>query len=330
MSKLEAEARNTAVSDSSACWPALPLEACQSTRDTLLMWTQIVGKVRLELAPKTNHWWNVALYVTARGLSTSVIPYGERVFDIEFDFLEHQLVIKTCDPATKIIPLGPRSVADFYREFMSALRALKIDVKIWHMPVEVMDPIPFDQDHVHAQYDKEYARRLWRALVSVDEVFKVFRSRFIGKSSPVHFFWGSFDLAVTRFSGRPAPPRSDPDPVLRKIMREAYSHEVISAGWWTGGGDIKDAAFYCYATPEPQGFAQQKVGPDAAFYKKEMGEFLLMHEQVRTAHSPTATLLDFLESTYEAGANLGKWDRKALERAEAVPGDTFTGIKTPA
>ena len=296
-------------------WPALPLAEWADTYHTLHMWLQIVGKVRLALAPKTNHWWNVAFYVSARGLTTSIIPYGDRVFEIEFDLLEHQLVIKTCDPAVKIIPLGPRTVADFYREFMSALRALKIDVQIWHMPVEVTDPIPFDQDRVHAQYDKEYARRFWRALVSVDEVFKVFRSRFVGKSSPVHFFWGSFDLAVTRFSGRPAPPRNDPDPVLRKIMKEAYSHEVISAGWWPGGGDIKDAAFYCYAAPEPQGFAQQKVRPEAAFYKKEMGEFLLLQEQVRTSTSPTATLLDFLQSTYEAGANLGNWDRKALEKA---------------
>src|ERR1043166_6610517 len=224
MSKPEAEARNTAVSDSSSCWPALPLQALQQTRDTLHMWTQIVGKVRLELTPRTNHWWNVALHVTARGLTTSVIPYGERVFEIEFDFLEHQLIIKTCDPATKVIPLGPRSVADFYREFMSALRALKIDVKIWHMPVEVMDPIPFDQHRVHARYDKEYVRRFWRGAGSIDEVFKGFRSRSVGKSSPVHFFWGSFDLAVTRFSGRPAPPRPDADP----ITREASSHEGIS------------------------------------------------------------------------------------------------------
>jgi hypothetical protein len=309
------EARNTAVSDSPSCWPALPLDAWQETRDTLHMWTQIVGKVRLALAPKTNHWWNVALYVSARGLTTSVIPYGERVFEIEFDLLEHQLIIRTCDPATKIIPLAPRSVADFYQEFMSALKALNIDVKIWHMPVEVMDPIPFDQDRVHAAYDREYARRFWRLLVSVDEVFKVFRSRFVGKSSPVHFFWGSFDLAVTRFSGRPAPPRKDPDPILRKIMQEAYSHEVISAGWWPGGGEIKDAALYCYAAPEPQGFAQQKVRPSAAFYKESMGEFVLMNEEVRRSGSPAGRVLDFLESTYEAGANLAKWDRKALERA---------------
>jgi hypothetical protein len=306
----------TAVSDSPVCWPALPLSAWQDTRDTLHMWTQIVGKVRLALTPKTNHWWNVALYVSARGLTTSAIPYGDRVFEIEFDFLEHQLIIKTCDPATKIIPLGPRSVADFYQEFMAALRALKIDVTIWHMPVEVANPIPFDQDKTHASYDKEYARRFWRTLVSVDDVFKVFRSRFVGKSSPVHFFWGSFDLAVTRFSGRPAPERNDPDPVLRKIMQEAYSHEVISAGWWPGGGEVKDAAFYCYAAPTPQAFAEQKVRPAAAFYDQQLGEFLLMHEDARRAGSPTSAVLEFLQSTYEAGATLAKWDRAALERTE--------------
>jgi hypothetical protein len=308
------ENRNTAVSDSPTCWPALPPDAWQDTRETLHMWTQIVGKVRLALTPKTNHWWNVALQVSARGLTTSTIPYGDRVFEIEFDFLEHQLVIKTCDPASKIIPLGPRSVADFYQELMAALHALNIDVKIWKMPVEIPNPIAFDQDRIHAAYDKEYARKFWRTLVSIDDVFKVFRSRFVGKSSPAHFFWGSFDLAVTRFSGRQAPPRTDPDPVLRKIMQEAYSHEVISAGWWPGGGEMKDAAFYCYAAPEPPGFAKQQVRPAAAFYNQQIGEFLLMHEQVRTSASPTETLLDFLQSTYEAGATLGKWDRKALER----------------
>jgi len=311
----EAEAGNTAVSDAPGCWPSLPLEAWQGTRDTLHMWSQIVGKVRLALTPKTNHWWNVALYVSARGLTTSVIPYGDRVFEIEFDFLEHQLTIKTCDPATRTIPLGPRPVADFYREFMAALHELRIEVKIWRMPVEVVDPIPFDEDRVHASYDREYARRFWRMLVSADDVFKVFRSRFIGKSSPAHFFWGSFDLAVTRFSGRPAPPRNDPDPVLRKIMREAYSHEVISAGWWTGGGEIKDAAFYCYAAPEPKGFAQAKARPEKAFYHPTLGEFLLMNEDARQTASPTQTVLDFLESTYAAGAKLGGWDRAALERA---------------
>ena len=309
------ETRNTAVSDSPACWPALPLEAWKETRDTLHMWTQIVGKVRLALTPKTNHWWNAALQVNARGLTTSVIPYGDRVFEIEFDFLEHQLIIKTCDPATKTIPLGPRSVADFYQEFMAALRALNINVKIWNMPVEVADPIAFDQDRTHASYDAEYACHFWRAVVSIDEVFKVFRSRFQGKSSPVHFFWGSFDLAVTRFSGRAAPRRNDADPILRKIMAEAYSHEVISAGWWTGSGDMKDAAFYCYAAPEPQGFSAQQVRPEGAFYHQQMGEFLLMHENVRTASSPTQTVLNFLQSTYETGATLAQWDRTALEKS---------------
>jgi hypothetical protein len=310
------EIQSTAVSDSQICWPALPISAWQETRDTLHMWTQIVGKVRLALTPKINHWWNVALHVSARGLTTGAIPYGDRVFEIEFDFLEHQLLIKTCDPAAKTIPLGPRSVADFYQEFMSALRALNIDVKIWKMPVEIPNPIAFDQDKTHASYDKEYARRFWRTLVSVDDVFNVFRSRYIGKSSPVHFFWGSFDLAVTRFSGRTAPKRNDPDPVLRKIMQEAYSHEVISAGWWTGGGDVKDAAFYCYAAPTPEGFDKQKVRPAAATYNAQLGEFLLLHEDARRGGTPTATVLDFLQSTYEAGAIAGKWDRAALERSE--------------
>src|SRR3954465_15516343 len=305
--------RSTAVSDSPVCWPALPLSAWQDTRDTLHMWTQIVGKVRLALTPKTNHWGNLALYVSARGLTTSAIPYGERVFEIEFDFLEHQLIIKTCDPATKIIPLGPRSVADFYQEFMSALRALKIDESIWHQPVEIANPIAFDQDRTHASYDKEYARRFWRTLVSVDDVFKVFRSRFIGKSSPVHFFWGSFDLAVTRFSGRPAPERTDPDPVLRKIMQEAYSHEVISAGWWPGRGPVKEAAFYCYAAPAASGFAEQKVRPESAFYDSGVGEYLLMYDKVRSEASPSTALLEFLQSTYEAGATTAKWDREELE-----------------
>ena len=305
---------STAVSDSQVCWPSLPIAEWQDTRDTLHMLTQIVGKVRLALTPKINHWWNVALHVSSRGLTTGTIPYGDRVFEIEFDFLDHQLIIKTCDPATKSIPLAPRSVADFYKELMSALHALKIDVKIWKMPVEIPNPIAFDEDTIHASYDKEYARRFWRTLVSVDDVFKVFRSRFVGKSSPVHFFWGSFDLAVTRFSGRLAPKRNDPDPVLRKIMQEAYSHEVISAGWWTGGGDVKDAAFYCYAAPAPEGFATQKVRPAAARYDSQLGEFLLLQEDAHRSGSPTATILDFLQSTYEAGAKLAKWDRAALER----------------
>jgi hypothetical protein len=305
--------RATAVSDLPDCWPALPLEAWKDTYDTLHMWTQIVGKVRLALTPKLNHWWNVPLYVSARGLTTSVIPYGKRVFEMEFDFIEHRLVIRSSDPQTKVVLLRPRSVADFYAELMSVLRSLEIDAEIWKMPVEVADPIPFDKDTVHAAYDPEYAHRFWRILVSAGEVFQVFRSRFVGKSSPVHFFWGSFDLAVTRFSGRRAPERNDPDPVLRKIMREAYSHEVISAGWWPGGGGAKDAAFYCYAAPPPQGFDKQPVRPAKAFYDSGMGEYLLMYDDVRTAKSPSVALLDFLQSTYEAGAITGKWDRQALE-----------------
>jgi len=308
--------QHTAISDSPACWPALPLASWKDTRDTLHMWTQIVGKIRLALTPKVNHWWNAALHVSSRGLTTSVMPFGVRVFEMEFDFLDNELRIRTCDPAMRIIPLGPRSVADFYKEVMAALHSLKLDIEIWKMPVEVADGIPFDQDTVHSSYDPEFARRFWRVLVSADEVLNVFRSRFQGKSSPVHFFWGSFDLAVTRFSGRPAPPRSDPDPVLRRIMQEAYSHEVISAGWWPGSGDVNDAAFYCYAAPEPQGFSSGRAKPDAARYDAKVGEFLLMYDEMRRSGSPTTALLDFLQTTYEAGANAGKWDRASLEKPE--------------
>ena len=301
--------------DSSVCWPELRLADWKDTCATLHMWTQIVGKIRLELTPKLNHWWNVPLYVSSRGLTTSMIPYGVRQFEMEFDFPAQQLVIRTTDPKTVSVPLFKRSVADFYGAVMAALRSLDIEVQIWKMPVEVPDPIPFDQDTVHAVYDAEYAQLLWRILLSVDAVFKVFRSRFVGKSSPVHFFWGSFDLAITRFSGRRAPARNDADPVLRKIMQEAYSHEVISAGWWPGSGEITEAAFYCYAAPTPPGFEQQPVGPREAFYHQGLGEYLLMYDQVRRAKSPTAALMEFLQSTYQAGATTGKWDRKALEAA---------------
>ncbi len=313
------DARPTAVSDAPECWPALPLDEWKDTLATLHMWMQMVGKVRLELTPRLNHWWNVVLYVSARGLTTSVIPSGKRVFEMEFDFVEHNLVIRTSDPQTRLIPLRPRTVADFYAELMSTLRALGIEVEIWKMPVEIPDPIAFDKDTVHASYDAKHANRFWRLMVSCDDVFKVFRSRFIGKSSPVHFFWGSFDLAVTRFSGRRAPARSDTDPVLRKIMAEAYSHEVISAGWWPGGGEIKGPAFYCYAAPQPAGFEKNPVRPQQAKYLASMGEYVLMYDDVRSAASPSATLLDFLQSTYEAGAgaNTGKWDREALEQMPA-------------
>jgi hypothetical protein len=296
------------------CWPVFRLADWKDTYATLHMWTQIVGKIRLELTPRVNHWWNVPLYVSSRGLTTSIIPYGNRHFDMEFDFVENKLIIRTTDPKTASVALAPRSVADFYHELMSTLRSLGIEVKIWTLPVEVADPIPFDEDKVHAAYDGEYVRRLWRILLSVDEVFQVFRSRFVGKSSPVHFFWGSFDLAITRFSGRRAPERNDPDPVLRKIMQEAYSHEVISAGFWPGSGEITDAAFYVYAAPEPTGFGEAKISPPQGYYHPTMHEFLLMYEDVRTSASPAETLLAFLQTTYESGANLGKWDRTALER----------------
>ncbi len=306
--------RTTAVSDSPDCWPALPLASWQDTRATLHMWMQIVGKVRLALTPLLNHWWNVPLYVNSRGLTTSPIPYGPRVFEVQVDFIDHKLRLSTNDGDSKTLDLKPQSVADFYKEFMALLHAEGFDVHIWKMPVEIVDPIPFDQDTIHKSYDPAAAHNFWRILTSVDEVFKAFSSRFVGKASPVHFFWGSMDLAVTRFSGRPAPPRNDPDPVLRKIMKEAYSHEVISAGWWPGSGDIKDAAFYCYAAPEPKGFSQQRVQPAKASYNSSVGEFVLMYDDVRRAASPSTTLLDFLQSTYEAGANTGNWDRRALER----------------
>ncbi len=305
----------TNISDLSECWPMLRLADWKDTCATLHMWTQIVGKIRLALTPKVNHWWNVPLYVSSCGLTTSMMPYGSRSFEMEFDFHQSKLVIRTSDPKTASVALAPRSVADFYSELRSALRSLDIEVQIWKVPVEVADPIPFDQDTVHAAYDGESARRLWRILLSADDVFKVFRSRFIGKSSPVHFFWGSFDLAVTRFSGRRAPERNDADPVLRKIMQEAYSHEVISAGWWPGGGEVKEAAFYCYAAPAAPGFAEQTVRPGEAFYHSGMGEYLLMYDDVRSAKSPSTALLEFLQSTYDAGATTAKWDRKALEAA---------------
>jgi hypothetical protein len=301
--------------DLAECWPALRLADWQDTYATLHMWTQIVGKIRLELTARVNKWWNVPLYVSPHGLTTSLIPYGNRHFDMEFDFFANQLFIRTSDPKTASVALAPRSVADFYEEVMAGLGSLGIEVKIWTMPVEVADGIPFDRDTVHHAYDAEAVRRLWRILLSVDGVFNVFRSRFLGKSSPVHFFWGSFDLAVTRFSGRRAPVRSDPDPVLRKIMQEAYSHEVISAGWWPGSGDIKEAAFYCYAAPAPPGFAQQPVRPAEALYHSGMGEYLLMYDDVKRATSPTRALMEFLQSTYEAGAMTGNWDREALEAA---------------
>jgi hypothetical protein len=294
-------------------WPELPLEAWQDTYQTLHMWSQIVGKVRLALSPKVNHWWEVPLYVNAVGMTTSAIPYAAGIFEIQFDFINHTLLIQTSHGMSKTLALAPRSVASFYREFMSALDSLGIRVKIWKMPVEIPNPVAFDQDTQHASYDAEYANRFWRILVCCDAIFKDFRSAFVGKASPIHFFWGSFDLAATRFSGRRAPVRDGVD----SITREAYSHEVISAGFWPGGGDVKGAAFYAYAAPEPAGFAQHPVSPAKAFYHPELKEFLLMYDTVRLSASPRGTLLEFLQSTYDAGADLGKWNRRELEKAAA-------------
>jgi len=293
-------------------WPELPLEAWKDTYATLHMWTQIVGKVRLALSPRINHWWEVPLYVNAVGLTTSAIPYKQGVFEIQFNFLEHKLTIFTCDGEQRVLPLRPQSVAAFYAEFMSALRSLDIDVHIWPMPAEVPNPVRFDRDTQHASYDPEYAQRFWRILTLVEPVFKEFRSRFLGKHSPIHFFWGSFDLASTRFSGRRGPERKDVDP----ITREAYSHEVISAGFWPGGGDVKGAAFYAYAAPEPPGFKAAPVRPEKAFYSP-LGEFLLMYDDIRQSAEPEKLLMEFLQSTYEAGANLGNWPRAELERSPA-------------
>ncbi len=300
----------TPTADRSEVWPALPLAAWKGTCDTLHMWTQIVGKVRMELSAPVNHFWHVPLYVNALGLTTSGIPYGPGLFEIQFDFLHHNLLIWTSGGSVKAVPLFARSVAEFYREFMSTLASLGIEVKIWTMPVEVPDPIPFDQDTTHASYDPEYVERFWRVLIAADRVLKAFRGRFLGKCSPVHFFWGSFDLAVSRFSGRRAPERPGADP----ITRESYSHEVSSAGWWPGGGLVTEAAFYSYTVPEPDGFAAAPVRPSSAFFSAELHEFLLRYDDVQQSESPEGALMDFFQSTYQAGATLGGWDRDALER----------------
>ena len=295
--------------DSAECWPALPLASWQDTCETLHMWTQIVGKVRLALMPPANHWWHVPLYVNSRGLTTAAIPYRGSAFELQFDFLEHQLVLLAATGGEHLLPLIPRSVAEFYREFMKMMQAAGIEVRIWRMPVEISNPIPFDEDETHAAYDRDAVERFWRILLSVQTIFYEFRSGFAGKCSPVHFFWGSFDLAVTRFSGRRAPERPGAD----AITREAYSHEVSSVGFWPGVG-LGDAAFYSYAAPEPEGFSAATVGPQAAHYDPQLREFILIYDEVRNAGSPSAALLEFCESTYRAGAVLGHWDREALER----------------
>jgi Family of unknown function (DUF5996) len=275
------------------------------------MWTQIVGKTRLALTPRENHWWNVPLYVTPRGLSTSSIPYLDDVFDVEFDFIDHLLHVRMSSGQNKSIALRPQSVAAFYAEYMELLRSLNIKGKINPKPVEIADPIPFAEDHQHASYEEEFVYRFWRILQRSDTLFKRFRARFLGKSSPVHFFWGSFDFAVTRFSGRPAPPRPGAD----AITREAYSHEVISAGFWPGNGGFGTPAFYCYAAPEPAGLAKEQIRPPQAFYSPDLKEFILKYDDVRAASTPDDAVLEFAQTSYEAAAKLAGWDRAALERS---------------
>ena len=295
-------------------WPELPLEQWRNTHETLHLWLQIVGKIRVRQSPWVNHCWTATFYVTPRGLSTSTIPHGERQFEMEFDFVDHRLTIQSSDGQRGGIPLEPQSVSAFYKRLMQEMARLNLQVAIHKKPNEVANPIAFDQDEVHASYDAEQANRFWRILVQADRVFKQFRSRFLGKCSPVHFFWGAPDLAVTRFSGRPAPQHPGGFPGLPdRITRDAYSREVSSAGFWAGGGAIQYPAFYSYAYPEPAGFANAPVRPDAAFYSNELKEFILPYDAVRESQSPDAMLLEFLQTTYEAAANLAGWDRPSLE-----------------
>ena len=299
-------------------WPALPYAQWRDTYATLHMWTQIVGKVRLARAPMLNHWWQVPLYVTTRGLTTSPVPAGAVSFEISFDFFDHELRIQTSSGAVRTMALAPRSVADFYGELMSVLRELGVGVEIWTMPVEVQNPIPFDRDHEHRSYEPEYAQRFWRVLKETDRVLQQFRCGFLGKCSPVHFFWGSFDLAVTRFSGRTAPSHPGGIPNLADwVTRLAYSHEVSSCVFWPGGDALPEPVFYAYAYPEPAGFSQFPAQPEAAYYSEELQEFVLPYEAVRRTADPAAELARFARTTYLAAAETGGWDRDALEyRAE--------------
>lgn len=294
-------------------WPELPWRAWEPTVSTLHMWTQIVGKVRMALAPPLNHWWHIPLYVSARGVTTSPIPYGHRDFQVDFDFLDHELRVTDTAGASFTMALEPRSVARFYREFMDGLHGLGIDVRIWTKPVEVVESIPFEGDEKHASYDPEHAQLLWQGLVEADRVMKEFRTGFVGKASPVHLWWGGFDLAVTRFSGRPAPRHPGGAPNCATwVMEEAYSREVCSAGWWPRS-EAPGPSFYSYAYPEPDGYPWAAVKPAGAFYDSQLGEFMLPYDAVRAAADPDAAVQEFLQSTYEAGANLGGWDRAALE-----------------
>ncbi|HUP48045.1 MAG TPA: DUF5996 family protein [Thermoanaerobaculia bacterium] len=291
-------------------WPPLPLDEWRDTRETLNRWMQIAGKIRLKLTPLVNHWWNVPLYVTARGLTTSEIPYGPRWFDLEFDFLSHVLRLRTSDGAQREIALRPRSVADLYREIFAVLKDEGIECRIWPVPVEIENPIPLDRDEEHRSYDADAVQRFWRIVARTGEVFTRFRSEFLGKCSPVHFFWGGFDLAVTRFSGRPAPARPEAD----VINREAYSHEVSSVGFWPGDNRLPLPSFYSYAAPEPDGFREAAVQPAAAHYNAALGGFYLHYDEVRRTPDPEQAILDFCRSTYAAAAERGGWDRAELER----------------
>ena len=304
-----------------AAWPELPYTAWKDTYATLHLWTQIAGKIRLARTPWLNHSWHVVLYVSARGLTTSPIPFGDRSFQLDFDFLDHVLRASVSDGGQKEIALFPRSVADFYADLMRSLAELGIEVRINELPNEIPDAIRFSEDHVHASYDRDYAERHWRVLLQVNRVLHAFRTSFIGKCSPVHFFWGSFDLAVTRFSGRRAPLHPGGVPNLPDaVAQEAYSHEVSSAGFWPGSAGGEYPAFYSYAYPEPPGFSSAPVRPAQAFWSRDLSEYILPYDAVRTAGDPEPALMDFLVSAYEAAANLGKWDRASLECPLGQPG----------
>jgi hypothetical protein len=291
-------------------WPALPYEAWKDTYATLHMWTQVAGKVALALAPPINHSWGIAFRLTPNGLTTRPLPHGRRVFTIEFDFVQHQVIIAATDGQRRAIPLEPRTVAEFYRLFMKTLDEMSLSVKVWPVPVEIPEPIRFEEDSIHRSYDRQWVERYFRILVQVERVFTAASCAFVGKCSPVHFFWGAFDLAVTRFSGRTAPPREGPG-----WMQEAYSHEVISHGFWPGSGPILEPSFYAYAVPEPAGLKEASIEPAGAYYHREMGEFILPYEAVRTSADPDRAILSFIESTYDRAATLGDWDRSALDRA---------------
>ncbi len=302
--------------DPAAQWPELPFPAWSETCDTLQLWTQIVGKIRIALTPLVNHWWNATFAVTARGLAAPAMPYQGRTFDVIFDFTNHRLDIETSDRGIERLKLQPMAVADFYAGIMQALRRLGIDVHIWTTPAEIENAVPFDRDRTHAQYDAFYVEKFWLALVQANRVMNEFRARFIGKASPVHFFWGSFDLAVSRFSGRTAPPPKGVTPnVASWVMAEAYSREVSSCGFWPGNGGYGRAAFYVYAYPEPAGYGDTPLGTPGAFYDKNLGQFILPYDAVRLARDPDGLLLGFLQETYAAAAELAQWDRKTLERA---------------